>query len=322
MRSCCQSYLHPLAAGADSKLPVCAQVVQSTAHPVLRIDPAVFIPNDERVKRMGPVEAEDLRVMSYNVLWGLSAESATAKAASWQVTPVARETLGATASGIIADLQQLPVPITSRCYREHVLLRELLMYGSSVACLQEVTPGFDDFAVPMLAAHGYGYRRIRDGSVRKGSLGGELAMAWRAEQLEDECHATWKLCELLNRPWNADILSAMQPHQLAYMRRQPHMAQVRWAEDQCILLPSPPLLLLRMSAKPVRSWHLNLFPNCRRPNSSSADPSGGGSLWCIRISAKVRSRGSNCGQFRRVCCYGRCSTGTCASRRHWCSAGT
>eukprot|EP01045_Picozoa_sp_COSAG04_P044775 COSAG04_NODE_15363_length_534_cov_0.875862_1_plen_148_part_01 len=101
---------------------MCAQVVQSTAHPVLRIDPAVFIPNDERVKRMGPVEAEDLRVMSYNVLWGLSAESATAKAASWQVTPVARESLGATASGIIADLQQLPVPITSRCYREHVLL--------------------------------------------------------------------------------------------------------------------------------------------------------------------------------------------------------
>lgn len=268
---------------------ICPQVTQSTKNSVLRIDPAVFVPNDERVKRMGAMDGSDLRVMSYNVLWGLSAESATTKANTRQVTPMASETPGTTGSGMIAHLQQLPVPIMSRCYREHVLLREILKYGSSVACLQEVTPAIDDFAVPMLAAHGYKYCRIRDGSVRKGSIGGELAVVWKAEQLEDECHATWKLCELLARPWNTDILATMQPHQLAYMRRQPHMVQVRLAMDHCYrLLSLCSLAPCKFAETSSGSRFLNLLIR-----------TAGGTIcraWCTRISARVQTETRYCSE--------------------------
>ena len=95
-------------------------------------------------------------------------------------------------------------------------------------------PGvLDDMMAPVLAANGYEHRRIRDDQGGKGSLGGELAIVWRADRLEDEKHASWKLCDLLDRPGNADILAAMerQPLLLAHMRRQPHMAQaIRFVE--------------------------------------------------------------------------------------------
>ena len=109
---------------------------------MLEVSPECFRPNDDRVAALGQLEADHLRVMSYNLLWGLSAQSTKTKAARMgtgaaAATKVRSGTPGP--GGAVADLSQLPVPIKSRCYREHVLLREILAYGSTISCLQEVT---------------------------------------------------------------------------------------------------------------------------------------------------------------------------------------
>ena len=203
---------------------------------MLEVDPACFEPVAARAAAMAAArEPEQLRLMTYNLLWGVSFQSMVAKDKKANAHPEAKS-LGGGAAGaveaeqpaatVIASVGQLPVPIRSRCYREHVIVRELLSFASDVACLQEVTPGVhDDFLVPLLRAAGFESTRVRQ---RPGSLGGELAVVWKTRRLVVEAEAQWTIADLLGREWNADLLVSLEqvPYMLAHVVKQPQQAQV------------------------------------------------------------------------------------------------
>ena len=111
--------------------PACGDTVgdamsSSCAHAVVELDPAILAPLESRASSLPPSPAAGLRVVSYNVLWGVSAESAAKKGGRRASAPPAAPTRP------IRTLAELPVSIYAAAYRQHVLAHELLAYCPDV----------------------------------------------------------------------------------------------------------------------------------------------------------------------------------------------
>ena len=133
-------------------------------YPVVAVDPAVLAPLEARAARLPPPSDEGLRVVSYNVLWGVSADSAAKKggAKPSQAKPTA-------APPLVRAAAELPVSIYGRAYREHIIGHELLGYHADLVCVQEMTEAPFQLLAARLAPHGlraeYGHPAERSGAT-------------------------------------------------------------------------------------------------------------------------------------------------------------
>jgi endonuclease/exonuclease/phosphatase family metal-dependent hydrolase len=207
------------------------------------------LPLESRIASFGaPVQKlSRLRIVSYNIQWGVTdprppypgspiatRRKAAAEAAAASKKQDARDALGRNHSSVddrleaepssklgvvVNTLQDLPVALETRHYRQHTLLREIVEWSPDVACLQEVLPAVhDDFLAPLLSARGF-----------ESTLAGELALVWRRDRFELAGSEMWVIGDLLDDPVNADIVDALD-HAASHVKEHfvglPHVAQV------------------------------------------------------------------------------------------------
>ena len=210
----------------------------SCAHPVLTVEPRAFAPMEARQAQLrSSPPARGLRVVSYNVLWGLSTESVLRKG-GWSVdlmrsggtAPSHPSAPGCASSALQRDLHhvaaasQLPVPLESAAYRQLLLGKELLGYEADVVCLQELTEGVFRAALqPLMAERGL----VAEYAAGAAGATHELATFWRAARLSRVASAVWHIGRLLEAPSGAALaadLGRSSPSLRAFVREQPHVA--------------------------------------------------------------------------------------------------
>eukprot|EP00040_Diaphanoeca_grandis_P025854 m.143887 g.143887 ORF g.143887 m.143887 type:complete len:699 (-) comp30342_c1_seq1:189-2285(-) len=205
----------------------------------IMVDPVASAPRAARIALMGDVTAnpDAFRVMSYNLLWGLSDEKAAAKSAEFKVPNNSGDDNGNDGGDgdkikhdthkLITKCSQLPVDIRSREYRQHVLLEEITAYSADIVCLQEViSQVFDPFLQPYLAREGYGTPKM--------DHSGELVTLWKRSRFDEIASEIWRIGDLVDSAVNADIQAALRknPRIDKHFRKQIHIAQVVKLKDK------------------------------------------------------------------------------------------
>ena len=197
-----------------------APVTGECAFCTVAIDPAVLQPMLSRRAQLQPPPPRGVRVVSYNALWGVSADSAAKKDAG------ARRRRGAEPPPVIRTSAELPVSIYAAAYRQHLLAYELVGYEADVICLQELTEAPYRALAARLAPHGlagsYGYPSSRAQTTL------ELATFWREGKLAREAGAVWHVGSLLDEPHSATLRAELEragPGLAGFVRGQPHLAQ-------------------------------------------------------------------------------------------------
>lgn len=205
-------------------------------YPVIDVPAETFKPLLSRVtmleKSQGKEEDEEkkntsLRVLTYNVLWGLS-QSKSNKSKKKQERDKednSRKQNLMLHKCVVTNRAQLPVDIESRHYRQLVLVREILAYNPDVLCMQEVTSAmYEDYIRPLLQLKG-GLESCR--AIDSENKPGELVVMWRKQRYDLINQSSWKISTLLDEPHNEDILAALQvaPAMATYIRGLSQVAQ-------------------------------------------------------------------------------------------------
>ena len=222
---------------------------------VMAIAPAVLTPLESRAAMLPPASEDGLRVVSYNVLWGVSSDSAAKKDAAMP-DKLPQQKGGGSMPSVdasttpISAVDELPCSIYAAAYRQHVLAHELILYRADLVCVQEMTEVPFKLLAARLAPHGlrgaYGHPTAGRSGVTL-----EFGTFWRESKLSLQGSAVWHLGSLLDEPHSSGLrreLETVAPALATFLRDQPHQAQAT-------------LLRTRAEGRPVLCVNVHLIQN-------------------------------------------------------------